>query len=405
MKYIMLGIDEDQSLVTWTSELKDFGGDFAPVPVQDVSVISCLAQTDGYGVQGTNDHGDLLGLSGDDHPQYFRLDGYRALTGNLNAGGFQITNVGNVDGVDVSSHASRHISGGSDPIDGYQLSLSYTPSRYPAPTNAKLGEHIHQIDLALLPHGALDGYVQLSTAVSDTVYPIGYTFPDGYIPLDYDGYTQSGFVYDELNSDFVLQPPYYQADNIQSRGHRSDDGYSFLVSVGDGYFQRERPVYEFAWEFDGYHVQENWHDLGFFWYGTERRIFKIPFQGFSTVFPDSNVDSTLIKIDMMFAADEVIASSTHNFLLASLQFKTANGTSSEYSNNTGETQSEYWINNVGGDFMDNMYYVNAYYDNLNSNLVLDIIRYTSATGGNGTKIRVGCRMEAWSNKLSALIAG
>ena len=37
------------------------------------------------------DHGSLNGLADDDHPQYLRADGTRALTGDLNAGGKKIT--------------------------------------------------------------------------------------------------------------------------------------------------------------------------------------------------------------------------------------------------------------------------------------------------------------------------
>lgn len=65
---------------------------------------------------GVVDHGALLGLNDDDHPQYLLIDGTRAMTGDLDMGTNAITNVGNVDGVDVSGHASRHLSGGADSI-------------------------------------------------------------------------------------------------------------------------------------------------------------------------------------------------------------------------------------------------------------------------------------------------
>ena len=47
------------------------------------------------------DHGDLTGLLDDDHPQYLRTDGSRAMTGNLNMDGYDIIN-GTVDGYDLS---------------------------------------------------------------------------------------------------------------------------------------------------------------------------------------------------------------------------------------------------------------------------------------------------------------
>lgn len=50
---------------------------------------------------GATDHGALTGLGDDDHPQYLRADGTRALSGNL-AVGAGVT----VDGVDISGHAA-----------------------------------------------------------------------------------------------------------------------------------------------------------------------------------------------------------------------------------------------------------------------------------------------------------
>ena len=64
----------------------------------------------------SSDHGSLTGLEGDDHTQYLLADGSRSMSGNLNMGGNAITNVGNVDGVDVSSHASRHLPNGADSL-------------------------------------------------------------------------------------------------------------------------------------------------------------------------------------------------------------------------------------------------------------------------------------------------
>ncbi|HEY8561391.1 MAG TPA: hypothetical protein VIL74_13525 [Pyrinomonadaceae bacterium] len=42
---------------------------------------------------GVTDHGNLSGLGDDDHPQYLLIDGARAMSGNLNLGGGQITNL------------------------------------------------------------------------------------------------------------------------------------------------------------------------------------------------------------------------------------------------------------------------------------------------------------------------
>ncbi len=62
--------------------------------------------TDFSGATAT-DHGDLLGLADDDHTQYLLADGTRAMTGTLDMGTYGITNVGNVDGRDVSADGTK----------------------------------------------------------------------------------------------------------------------------------------------------------------------------------------------------------------------------------------------------------------------------------------------------------
>jgi hypothetical protein len=68
------------------------------------------------GVSASSDHGNLLGLADDDHQQYLLANGGRAMSGDLDMGGNAITNVGTVDGVDISEHASRHLPNGADPL-------------------------------------------------------------------------------------------------------------------------------------------------------------------------------------------------------------------------------------------------------------------------------------------------
>jgi len=55
----------------------------------------------------TTDHGSLLGLSDDDHTQYLLASGARAMAGSLDMGTNAITNVGNVDGRDVSADGTK----------------------------------------------------------------------------------------------------------------------------------------------------------------------------------------------------------------------------------------------------------------------------------------------------------
>jgi hypothetical protein len=103
------------------------------------------------------DHGGLLGLLDDDHTQYLLANGTRAMSGDLDMGTNDVTNVGLVDGVDVSSHNARHVRGGADEIDGDVLDVDFVPTNYtrdvsPAEvTNVEhLTAHLKGIDEALV---------------------------------------------------------------------------------------------------------------------------------------------------------------------------------------------------------------------------------------------------------------
>lgn len=65
---------------------------------------------------GVTVHAALAGLLADDHPQYMLVTGGRPMTGDLDVGGNDVTNVGVVDGVTVSAHAARHDPGGLDAL-------------------------------------------------------------------------------------------------------------------------------------------------------------------------------------------------------------------------------------------------------------------------------------------------
>jgi hypothetical protein len=68
------------------------------------------------GVSAASVHANLTGLSADDHPQYLLTNGGRTLTGNLNLGSNNITNIGTANGVTIEAHASRHLPNGADPL-------------------------------------------------------------------------------------------------------------------------------------------------------------------------------------------------------------------------------------------------------------------------------------------------
>ena len=70
-------------------------------------------------VTATADHNSLLNLTvGDAHTQYFRTDGTRVMAGDIQLGTNNITGAGGnlLMGVDITSHASRHLPGGADAL-------------------------------------------------------------------------------------------------------------------------------------------------------------------------------------------------------------------------------------------------------------------------------------------------
>lgn len=65
---------------------------------------------------GVTSHGDLLGLAGDDHTQYFRADGTRKMLGNLDMNGSTIINAALINGLAIDAHGARHTPNGADPL-------------------------------------------------------------------------------------------------------------------------------------------------------------------------------------------------------------------------------------------------------------------------------------------------
>ncbi len=65
---------------------------------------------------GTSDHGDLIGLTDDDHPQYLLTNGSRAFTGDVSLGTNDLTNVGLINGLDITNFGERLTPNGVDPI-------------------------------------------------------------------------------------------------------------------------------------------------------------------------------------------------------------------------------------------------------------------------------------------------
>lgn len=102
-------------------------------------------------VSSTSFHGNLLGLNNDDHPQYLKTDGSRTYTGNQNFGGNSITNIGQINGVTVETHVTRHLPNGSDAL----TTAAPTANLGASSTNSigiqnsfSRSDHSHAIDVA-----------------------------------------------------------------------------------------------------------------------------------------------------------------------------------------------------------------------------------------------------------------
>jgi hypothetical protein len=87
------------------------------------------------GVNASSVHGNLLGLSADDHTQYLLVNGGRSMAGNLNMDGNSIVSAGTINNVTIQSHATRHQFGGSDPVGSITPGPNYIPY---ADVNGKL---------------------------------------------------------------------------------------------------------------------------------------------------------------------------------------------------------------------------------------------------------------------------
>lgn len=88
-------------------------GDAAIFQIQDARPVIGFKAT---GVSASAVHANLLGLSADDHTQYLLVNGGRSMAGVLNMGGNAITGATTVNGITITSHGSRHLPNGSDPL-------------------------------------------------------------------------------------------------------------------------------------------------------------------------------------------------------------------------------------------------------------------------------------------------
>ncbi len=119
--YSSLAAAESSPLPTPPGFVSDSFARLASIIIQEgmTNIVSVLDERPRLGftassTSSSSSHSALSDLLNDDHPQYLRTDGGRTMTGNLNMGGNDITNVDLVDGVDVSAHAARHLPNGVD---------------------------------------------------------------------------------------------------------------------------------------------------------------------------------------------------------------------------------------------------------------------------------------------------
>jgi hypothetical protein len=120
----------------------------------------------GSASSGVSFHGDLSGLSNNDHPQYLLVNGTSAMAGVLNLATNDITNAGVINGVTIQTHASRHLPNGSDPLTtaaAVTLTLAST-NTVGIQNSLARSDHTHQITGAQPVDATLTALAAYNTA-------------------------------------------------------------------------------------------------------------------------------------------------------------------------------------------------------------------------------------------------
>jgi hypothetical protein len=110
------------------------------------------------GVNASSTHGNLLGLSADDHTQYLLVDGGRAMSGNLDMDSNNIVNAGTINGVSAQTHSTRHLPNGADPLNtAAPISISDSNSEGIANSFARSDhQHAHGVHSGGTTHSVAD---------------------------------------------------------------------------------------------------------------------------------------------------------------------------------------------------------------------------------------------------------
>ncbi len=118
----------------------------------------------GVSTVAPTDHGDLTGLVDDDHPQYILVNGSREFTGSVNIGGNAIINAGLINGVTITSHASRHLPNGADSLmtEAPVIPISANTINFEGVANSfARSDHNHELDLSGFNLGDFGGILDV----------------------------------------------------------------------------------------------------------------------------------------------------------------------------------------------------------------------------------------------------
>ncbi len=144
------------------------------------------------GISSSADHNSLLNLTvGNAHPQYFRVDGTSAMSGNINLSNNNISGVGGnlLNGVDITAHAARHLPGGPDALTtGVPVSIGTVNAQGAAAAFSR-SDHVHKLDDTGVVAGTYNnptvtfnaqGQATTVTEGISPTGPTGYTGPTGH---------------------------------------------------------------------------------------------------------------------------------------------------------------------------------------------------------------------------------
>lgn len=120
----------------------------------------------------TNNHSELAGLTNDDHLQYLIRTGVRPMTGNLDMGNNNITNTDLINGINILSHAARHLPNGTDPLDTGVPSNTGTANSVGTANAFARQDHVHNTVLISYSNSSTTGTTNSTTSVTLLTIPL-----------------------------------------------------------------------------------------------------------------------------------------------------------------------------------------------------------------------------------------